>query len=535
LCLASTVAFAQQDYARFDEQISTEMLETEGATVGKIIFVTDNIFDLENPAEDKWLYRLANSLHIITRPHVIDSQLLFAEGDEFSARLTEESERILRQNSYLRDAQVTPVAYENGSVDLQVRTKDVWTLTPSISAGRAGGENRVGIGLKESNLFGTGVLLGFKLRRTVDRDTATFDYSDRNLGGSRTRLAARIGENSDGYDRRFFFTRPFYALDTRRAGGMALIGEERVDPLYDRGDIISDFQHTLQHHEVFAGWSAGLKNNWVKRITAGLVYDDHAFADTPDTLNPTLLLPEDRRYLYPFIGFEVIEDHYEEGKNFDRIDIVEDRYLGTRLSFRLGYSSANMGSYANAWHYQGDFSNALVTTSTDSFVLAANVAGRYQDRDGQNVELTAGGRYHHRWSERQLFYASLSGTLGKNLDLDNQLLLGGDSGLRGYPLRYQGGDSKALLTLEHRIFTEWYPFRLVNVGAAVFFDAGRTWGVNPVGAENLGLLRDVGFGLRLGNNRSGEGRIIHIDIAFPLDGEDDIDNVQLLIDARTSF
>ena len=56
-----------------------------------------------------------------------------------------------------------------------------------------------------------------------------------------------------------------------------------------------------------------------------------------------------------------------------------------------------------------------------------------------------------------------------------------------------------------------------------------------MGAENLGLLKDVGFDLRLGNTRSGSGKVLHIDIAFPLDGEDDIDSVQILIDAKASF
>jgi hypothetical protein len=102
-------------------------------------------------------------------------------------------------------------------------------------------------------------------------------------------------------------------------------------------------------------------------------------------------------------------------------------------------------------------------------------------------------------------------------------------------MRYQNGESKSLITLEHRLYTDWYPFRLVHIGGAIFFDAGRVWGDSPVGAENLGLLRDIGFGLRLGNSRSGNGKIIHIDIAFPLDGEDDIDSVQILIDAKASF
>jgi hemolysin activation/secretion protein len=235
------------------------------------------------------------------------------------------------------------------------------------------------------------------------------------------------------------------------------------------------------------------------------------------------------------VAFELVEDHFQESINFDRINITEDRFLGVRLSFRLGISSENAGSSANAWHFRGDFSNALVASKNDSLVLALNLHGRYENGDAQNTELGGGIRFHHRWSERQMFYASLTGSVGRNLDLDNQLLLGGDNGLRGYPLRYQGGDSKALLTLEQRIFTDWYPFRVFNVGAAIFFDAGRTWGDNPVGGPDLGVLRDVGFGLRLGNNRTGVGKVIHIDIAFPLDGGPDIDSPQLLIDVKTSF
>jgi len=144
-------------------------------------------------------------------------------------------------------------------------------------------------------------------------------------------------------------------------------------------------------------------------------------------------------------------------------------------------------------------------------------------------------RYYKRQSDRRLFYASLSGTFGYNLDVDNQVLLGGDNGLRGYPLRFQSGDKRALLTLEQRFFTDWYPFRLFHVGGAVFFDAGRAWGSSPVSDYDNDLLKDIGFGLRIGNSRSGLGRMTHIDLAFPLDGDHSIKSVQLLIATRKSF
>ncbi|MEI2419663.1 hypothetical protein V6O07_05270, partial [Arthrospira platensis SPKY2] len=64
---------------------------------------------------------------------------------------------------------------------------------------------------------------------------------------------------------------------------------------------------------------------------------------------------------------------------------------------------------------------------------------------------------------------------------------------------------------------------------------GRVWGDNPYGGENLGWLRDLGFGLRLASTRSSSGRMFHLDLAFPLDGDSSIDNVQLLFEARRTF
>jgi hemolysin activation/secretion protein len=144
-------------------------------------------------------------------------------------------------------------------------------------------------------------------------------------------------------------------------------------------------------------------------------------------------------------------------------------------------------------------------------------------------------RYYKRISDKRLFFVRLNGSYGQNLDLDQQMYLGGDNGLRGYPLRYQAGDKRALLTIEQRFYTDWYPFRLFRVGAAVFYDMGRTWGEGLLGTGNDGLLKDVGAGLRLGNTRSSLGQVVHIDVAYPLDGNNDISNVQFIVEIKKSF
>ena len=44
-----------------------------------------------------------------------------------------------------------------------------------------------------------------------------------------------------------------------------------------------------------------------------------------------------------------------------------------------------------------------------------------------------------------------------------------------------------------------------------------------------------GFGLRLGNARTGLGNVIHVDFAFPFDGDASIKRVQFLVETRQEF
>ena len=111
----------------------------------------------------------------------------------------------------------------------------------------------------------------------------------------------------------------------------------------------------------------------------------------------------------------------------------------------------------------------------------------------------------------------------------DQLLLGGDNGLRGYPLRYQSGDRLALISLEERVYTDWYPFRLLRVGGAVFYDGGRAWSGPNESTINPGWLNDVGFGLRFFSVRSAFGNVVHVDFAFPLDADPGIRSFQFLV------
>ena len=511
-----------------------EELEARGAVIGEVRIVVGDVFDTRVEGESGWLYRTANQLHIETRPSVIRKQLLFRPGEPYRHRLVQETERLLRANGYLYEAVIVPVAYDGHAVDLEVRTRDVWTLNPGLSFNRKGGENTWGAQIEEDNLLGTGQELDFEWSQGVDRESFLVSYWNPHFIESFTRFGVPYVASDPGSTRILQLRRPFYALDTRWAAGTYLFQSERNDFRYVLGKSVGEFQHDEDYYEVFGGRSRGLQDGWVRSWTYGLTYERDRFALDTD-VPPGGPLSEDRELAYPWISVDVLQDRFQERVNQDQIRRTEDVLVGFRASARLGFAAEALGSDRDALVVNASVQDGRDLRPGHTVYGYATLSGRVEDDGIRNGYLGAEGRYYWTTSKYSKFYASLSGAVTENLDEESQLLLGGDNGLRGYPLRYQAGTARALMTLEQRYYTKWYPFRLFHVGAAAFFDMGRTWGTDVTGAESLGLLKDVGVGLRLGSSRSSFGNVIHIDLAFPLDGGDDIDAVQLLVETKGSF
>ena len=257
-------------------------LEAAGAVIGKVQVVAGDVFDTSVPGESSWVYRTANKLHINTRRQRIRDQLLFAPGQPYVHRVVQETERILRANDYLYDAMIRPVAWDGHTVDLEVRTRDTWTLNPGINFSRQGGENSTGIELEEKNLLGNGQELSFGWQNDVDRESLTFDFSDPHFHSTWTRLGLTYRDADDGDTKAFRLERPFYALDTRRATGTLLFDSIHIEPRYAEGERVGEFEQDEQYYELYRGWSPGWADGWVTRWRAGATYERHRFESVPD-------------------------------------------------------------------------------------------------------------------------------------------------------------------------------------------------------------------------------------------------------------
>jgi outer membrane protein assembly factor BamA len=539
-----TVGFAakltDKEHTRIDEPRpadvpSDAVLEAADAFIGTIEIETRNIFDQSDPREANGLYRLANRLHIRTKPSTVRAQLLFASGDKYLGRKLAETERALRLLPYVYDARIVPVHYADGRVDVKVITKDVWTLSPGISYGRTGGTNATKFYLEDMNFLGFGKTLQISHGSNVDRTSNTIQYMDPNVFGSRWISAITLANSSDGRQRSLLAAQPFYSLDAPWSAKVLYNSFDRTISRYNLGEIVDQFKDNETAFEVSGGVSSGLVDGWTKRWTFGIRYDRNLFLPAPVTSTPAKVLPPDRTLSYPFTGFDILQDAYAKVGDENQIGRAEDLYFGTEVTGEVGLSNSAFGADRNAVLLAMKALHGFELPYLQQLFLAGDFSTRVEQGQVRNLIADAGAKYYWRWRENWLLYAALSGTTTHQLDPDMQLLLGGDNGLRGYPLRFESGTSRALFTVEQRVYTDWYPFRLVRVGGAVFADVGRTWGTGVIGNSDPGLLKDVGFGLRLGNTRSGLGNVLHIDFAFPLNNLPGIQKFQFLVQTMQSF
>lgn len=516
---------------------SLDQLEQLGASISQVNIQIDQVFNTDDPAEDKRLYRWANRVHRLTRQSVVEDILLFDDGESLIEQQIEESARLLRERRFVAEAAITASNYDSvtNTADVDVWLRDAWSLEPDIKLSRGGGENEYGLGIVEDNLFGLGKAMVASWSSDVDRDQRVFSYQDRNLAGSRKQLDVAFADLSDGRQFRVAAGRPFFALDTRWSITGETLDDERIDPIYNLGEVIDEFRHDTRIVSIQGGRSRGLVDGMARRWLAGLTLEEDEFLPSPGFASP-ILLPENRRLVYPWAGIQLIGDDFRQVSELNDIGRTEDIALGLNLFARIGIATPRLDSDRRSVLLDFSASRGWEPRGPGSlFLFSASATTRSQQRDFENTVISLSGQFTQRTFGDELFLASFRTVFANELDAENQILLGGDNDLRGYPLRYQSGERSAILSLEQRFYTDLYPFRLIRVGYAFFFDVGRVWDDDPRNTPNLGTLYDVGVGLRLTSPRSSGRSVVHVDLAFPINAPPGVDDIQFVVEKKSSF
>tara|TARA_R110002072_G_scaffold64_13_gene468 strand:- start:4640 stop:6301 length:1662 start_codon:yes stop_codon:yes gene_type:complete len=494
------------------------------------------IFDRNNPDENNAVYRWVNRHHIYTHDSVVLDQLLFEEGDVASEAQIKESERLLRDQKFTSDAKVRILRECPDGVDLEVVTREVWTLTPELSYKASGGDSAFKLGIRDSNFLGTGRRFSTAYERDEDRSAFEIRAQDKNYLGSRREIDARIANRSDGYLVEFVFGRPFYALDSRSAWRSQFRADEQISSLYAAGDKIAETSVTSEFAELSYGFSAGIQAHHVNRYTLGVRHSKKDYRQGDDLPFPTSQ-PDSYAVDYPFAAFEYIENNYARAFNINQIYRTEDLHIGKRFYSSLGYAPGNDSRLI----LDGSYRDTLISSPKVLLQLSMDWSGQLIDATNEWQDSLAhiNLAYHRGQTASRSLYVGLNSTFSHQLRNGEQVTLGGNSGLRGFENHFVSGDHSTVLTIEQRLFTKAHVLNLVRLGYAAFIDIGSSFG----GTDELGNPQDntvysnVGIGLRLAPSKSEKGQVIHIDLAYPISGDfqDKGRSLQFTAELKKSF
>lgn len=492
-----------------------EDTEVDGQTIVSIIFERYNIFDTSNPKTSKWPYRWANAVHIKSREQFLRSMLLFREGDVFTSADAAESARLLRSLGIMNPVEITARKVEGG-VEVVVETHDQWSLQVGADAGLSGNRGRFGFQLQEENLLGWGKYVNIGYDTDVERDTWSFRYQDPNL--FRTRWVAEIGYQirTDGFFKDIRLGRPFFSLETPRAWGGRWESEEIIEHLYAASESVVQGQ---RKNELLRGWY-GLKvgggGGATRRVFAGWVAQKVEYGDWRwiDTGVPYPTTPQDLDISGPRIDFEQIADNYEVLHGFRSWSSQEDVGLGPNFRVGATISGPAVGGDINRVLFDGVFN---IARHSGRWLLMGDAwfSGRFDQSEPQDI--IVGAQFAASQIGERGFQFRLLADTSYRLEVDRQLTLGADIGLRGWDPDYFDGTGRALVNAQWRTIMFRDVLHLFSVGAVIFADAGKTWDAR-FGHDTGGIRADAGVGLLFDLSRLSTSNVLRLEIAWPDDG-----------------
>ena len=469
------------------------------------------------------LARLARKFHATTKSELIRRFLLVDEGQPCSELRRAESERILRAQPFIADADVFVIPNDHGGVDLEVRTSDELSIVVGGSV-RARSPNVSFLLLGNANLAGQGVFLSGAWRDGDGlRDAFTFRGIDNQFLGHPWVLGAEAERATLGGSWRVEGTQPFLTdlqrVAWRVRGGMKKGFIELRQPNRDIPSLASERAYFDVGGIVRVGPPGRLS-----LIGASITGDDERTGDRlvlPDNgvLRDVGRTPREyapHRIARANVLLGVRDITFVRRTGLDALTATQDVPLGFQIGTQFGHSLALLGAKEDDIFMAGDlYIGAAKGMAT--LRIQAQAEGRRGSGASQWDGVLTTGRITHymKFSPRNLNQAIVEWSGGYRQRTPFQLVLGvPDGGVRGYEESVLAGGQRIVARVEER-FVPGKVFGVADGGVAVFADAGRQWAGDVPFGVNSGVKSSVGFSI-LATVPPRSARLWRADVAFPL-------------------
>jgi hypothetical protein len=522
--------------------------ELEPSPWNKIVGAV-RVYNEEVFAETGRFLRFFNHFHVTTKESTIRAEAVISPGEVWDQLRIEETARRLRDPLWTSVVAVVPVKSASpGHVDILIVTRDIWSLRFNTEyTFQQGRLTNLVTSLSENNFLGRRDVLALAL--TMDQGSLAVGplFIDKNLLGEHLDLRIRVdnvlsrdelenrGElHSEGTQSTITLSRPLWSLASEWAAGAAFSHRFAIDRQY-LGTQLRTFDYvdpttmdttSFERQYTIRRWgaSAFVTRQWGTGLKQQLSFGHSVDSERPRPLADftgdaaqraafiARVLPRSELTSVPFLEYAFFTPRYRTLRNIATFALAEDVRIGPDLDILLGFGLKALGS-------DEDFqrlSSAVGWTfpwSRDGFVrISAGLGSRRQH--GELIDNIA------TWSVRAaapavaghirfLARSSLSTRWEETQNRD--LMIGSDTGLRGYGINEFSGQRSFNLQLEARTLP--YAWWVLRVGGVTFYDLGGA--ANSL--QELSLHQDAGLGLRMLIPQT-SAQLVKFDFAIPFDG-----------------
>lgn len=498
-------ASTPESFGGVQEAMTAGVSEHEGVRIDTIQIDNRNVFDLSDRRYNRFPFKTANKLHLVTRRSVIERELLFQVGDPFSQELAEETARNLRTRLALYDAWIDIVTLPDGRLLVRVVTVDQWSFILYARLTREANLTNIRFGFEERNLLGRNQLLSLEYF-IADQEDNHIELSYRNSRFMKKSIRIDAAYNSDPVNevRHIALTHPYYNL--RQVLSWGLLGiQTRLrtdDPTNDRRVYTRSDELQLSlggrwgsYHDKFL-LSTEYQYRTAETYATSFLNRDSIITQPFDSTYHRLLL---------FTGFQSIT--YRGMKRINGFEYTEDIETGFTAIAGIGRAATRrLDTYL---FDQLVLQLAAVKQLGNSVLSLSYDRTLWFPKEAPTITYTTmTGRFY----QTSLKFATLAFRARYvKEERDATLYLGGQSGVRGYERDYAGGDRLFVSNAEVRLFPG-IEILSVKFGGALFVDAGRAY--EPAQSFDLKhLIVSAGGGLRISFERSARSELVRVDLA----------------------
>jgi hypothetical protein len=267
-----------------------------------------------------WSERIGNQIHIKTRQLAVKNLLLFRRNKPLDPLSIKESERLIRQQRYVREVLITtkPIPQNADSVDIYIRVLDSWSLIPKGSIS----PSRTSVGFHERNFLGTGHEFNNRItkRLTDGKNAYRMKYEIPNIKNTyiKTSVDYHIDLNNN-YGKSLNIDRIFYSPLTRWAGGVYIDEQFRTDSIQNEQLQYNAQNFKFNSQDFWGGYSFPIfKGKTERERTSNLIFSARSL---------NVHYKESPTVEYDKINFFSSETFYLGGIGITSRQFVEDQYL----------------------------------------------------------------------------------------------------------------------------------------------------------------------------------------------------------------